>query len=474
MRLRTRLTLTVALFTILGLAIGGAVINSVLRDRLTAQLDLQLAEAQPMISNRLELESHVGSGPGGPGVGRGRVSFPQGTYAAILDSNGQVVREVQFLFDPTAHGSPPAIDSELLNTVRKDGEAIATVPARNGEYSYRVRLTQTTTGTLAIAIPLTGLDDTMSLLTAVELGVGAAVILAVSALTYVAVRAETRPLDRMTRTAEAIAAGDFSRRITAAPGDTEVGRLAAALDAMLSRIDSALASRQAAADRLRVFVADASHELRTPLTSIRGYSELFNRTELTADERVTAMRRIEQEATRMSGLVDDLLTLARLDENPTPTRQSVAVGALVEDAVTDARAADPNREVQGLVDGSPIVIGDPDQLRAVIANLWRNALVHTPAGTPVELRARAEGDRVVLEVIDHGPGIPVDQRDLVFERLWRADDSRVRDSGGAGLGLAITAHVVQLHGGTIKVDGTEGGGATFRIELPAAHADGAS
>lgn len=467
MRLRTRLTLTVAVFTVLGLALGGAVINSILRERLVAQLDVQLSDATPMIANRLDLSPRPGPGPGNADVGRGRMSFPQGTYAALRDADGQIVREIQFQFDPDERSSPPAIADSLLTEARRDGEVITTVPSQDGNFTYRIRLAETVAGTLVIGVPLNGLDDTMALLTAVELGVGAGVILIVSALTYVAVRAETRPLDRMTSTAEAIAGGDFGRRIDPAPGDTEVSKLAAALDAMLARIDAALSARQAATERLREFVADASHELRTPLTSIRGYAEMFDRAELSADDLSSAMRRIQQEAARMSGLVDDLIILARLDEGPVMDRDSIALKPLLADAAKDVRAADPARDITERVDGAPVVTGDADQLRAAIANLWRNALVHTPPGTPVEIEAEVRGDTAVIRVIDHGPGIPADQRELVFERLWRADGSRVRDRGGAGLGLAITARIVQLHGGTIAAEPTEGGGATFRIELPA-------
>ncbi|MFL5825804.1 MAG: sensor histidine kinase, partial [Thermoleophilaceae bacterium] len=221
-------------------------------------------------------------------------------------------------------------------------------------------------------------------------------------------------------------------------------------------------------NRLRRFLADASHELRTPLVSIRGYAELF-RTGAVRERSETekAMRRIEEESKRMGVLVDDMLTLARVDEMREPIREPVELDRLASDAVEDARAADAERTIELVADTRAVVLGDRHQLQQVIANLMRNALTHTPAGTPVDLFVRRENGQVELVVRDHGPGLPSGDPAELFERFWRADSGRIRGAGGAGLGLAIVAAIVDAHGGSVSAADAAGGGAEFTVRLPA-------
>jgi two-component system OmpR family sensor kinase len=249
---------------------------------------------------------------------------------------------------------------------------------------------------------------------------------------------------------------------------TEVGRLGTALNRMLDRLEAAFAAREASQERLRRFIADASHELRTPLASIRGYAELFRMgAARSPDDVEKSMRRIEEEAARMGVLVEDLLTLARLDEVREAPHDTVDLSVLARDAVDDARATAPEREIT--LDSEPVtVIGDADQLRQVLANLLRNALVHTPDGTPIEVTARRDGDDVCLEVRDHGPGLPTDDPDEIFERFWRSEGGRERGRGGAGLGLAIVAGIVDAHRGIVRAHNAPDGGASFVVRLPAA------
>jgi two-component system OmpR family sensor kinase len=246
-----------------------------------------------------------------------------------------------------------------------------------------------------------------------------------------------------------------------------VGRLGLAINAMLGQLETAFAERAANEQRLRHFVSDASHELRTPLTSMRGYAELLRRNPVMSEEDVIlATRRIEEETRRMGVLVDDLLLLARLDQGRPLQRVPVELAALVTDACADARVTDPGRAITARIEAPVEVVGDDMRLRQVLGNLVRNALVHTPAGTPVEVGLSRDGTAAVLEVIDHGPGIPTEDAHTIFERFHRADPGRSRDQGGSGLGLSIAAAVVVAHGGQIGVRTTPGGGATFRIELP--------
>ncbi|MBA2581543.1 MAG: sensor histidine kinase, partial [Thermoleophilaceae bacterium] len=239
-------------------------------------------------------------------------------------------------------------------------------------------------------------------------------------------------------------------------------------NAMLGQIERAFAERQASEDRLRRFLADASHELRTPLSSIRGYAELFRigAARKPADTE-KAMRRIESEAARMGVLVEDLLALARLDELREPDREPVDLTHVARDAADDARAAAPERTIELDANGPVVVLGDPHQLRQVLANLMRNALVHTPAGTPIELRVGRDGAEAMLEVRDHGPGLPTADSEAIFERFWRADPGRGRGRAGAGLGLAIVSGVVAAHGGRVQAADAAGGGASFVVWLPA-------
>jgi two-component system OmpR family sensor kinase len=271
----------------------------------------------------------------------------------------------------------------------------------------------------------------------------------------------------MGETARSIVATDLSKRVTPSTEKTEVGRLGLALNTMLAQLESAFAERAAQERRLRHFISDASHELRTPLTSMQGYAELLVRNpDMESDDLGLAMRRMQNETARMGVLVDDLLLLARLDQGRPLQRGRVDLEALVTDAGADARAADSGRLITARITAPLVVLGDDMRLRQVIGNVVRNALVHTPSGTPVDIELRAEDSHAVIEVVDHGAGIPADQVERVFERFHRADPLRSGDQGGSGLGLSIAAAVVGAHGGRISVRPTAGGGATFRIELP--------
>jgi two-component system OmpR family sensor kinase len=269
------------------------------------------------------------------------------------------------------------------------------------------------------------------------------------------------------------------------PPTTELGRLSSALNAMLSQIETAFRARSASEaqavrseHRMRQFVADASHELRTPLTSIRGFAELYRQG--AAPDAAVVVRRIEDEAARMSLLVEDLLLLARLDEERPLQIEPVHLIELVNDAAEAARAVAPDRTVSvelGEAAGGLVVSGDQARLRQVVGNLVTNALTHTPAGTPVTLRLRADvAEHAVIEVADQGPGMSAEQAEQIFERFYRVDKARTRQAvggpglphSGAGLGLAIVAALVAAHQGSVTVDTAPGEGATFRVRLPLA------
>jgi two-component system, OmpR family, sensor kinase len=320
-----------------------------------------------------------------------------------------------------------------------------------------------------VAIPLTEVQSTLSGLVLLEALISLGAVAATAILALLIIRIGLRPLQRMGTVAADIAAGDLTKRVEPATSTTEIGRLGLALNSMLSQIEVAFAERTASNARLRRVIADASHELRTPLTSIRGYAEMLRRgaAESPTDSEA-ARRRIEDEAIRMTGLVDDLLVLARLDQGRPLAREAVDLRDIANDAVADARVVAPRREISLSANGPVVVTGDDTRLRQVLGNLMRNALVHTPQQTAIEVAVATEDGLGRMSVADHGPGLDEDDVARIFEPFYRADPSRSRDSGGAGLGLSIVSAVVSAHGGRVKVTKTDGGGATFEVELPLA------
>ena len=419
-----------------------------------------------------------------------------------------------------------------------------TVAAKSGDHRWRVvaipHLFATANGSVISGVVVVGLDvtdvyTTIGHLIGIDLIVSLITVLGLALVGITVVRSSLRPLTEIERTAEAIAAGDLSRRVPDRDPRTEVGRLGRSLNAMLSQIEFAFRARadsetaaRRSEERIRQFVADASHELRTPLTAIRGFAEYYrqrggleNGTPVTRERDTTSiinaaahgaaapgraaapaaagnplsradldriMRRVEQESARMGVLVEDMLLLARLDQQRPLESRPVDLLTLAADAVHDARvmAADRSIDLSVGAGAALIVLGDEVRLRQVIGNLMSNALLHTPDGTPVAVQIRSGAldealsggqfpaggpsspPAVILEVADRGPGLTPDQAERAFERFYRADQARARKGGGSGLGLAIVAALVTAHGGVVQVGPTPGGGATFRIALPLA------
>lgn len=359
-----------------------------------------------------------------------------------------------------------------------------TVEGSNGETRWRMLVTLFPDGTaLTVGQDMADVDSAVSRLVWTEAVIGA-VVLGLMAIAGVAVvRTSLRPLRAIERTADAIAAGDLSRRVPEPEPDTdsprtELGRVARTLNSMLTEIEAAFAARAASEERMRRFVADASHELRTPLTTIRGFAELYRQGAAgSPEEAARLIGRIEEEAARMGLLVEDLLLLARLDQARPLAQDPVDLPVIASDAVHAARAVDPDRSISLEVapQAGPLVVpGDEARLRQVLDNLLSNALTHTPAGSPVTVRLGREEQRAVVEVADRGPGLTPEQARRVFERFYRVDSARSRPTtgrvgtGGSGLGLAIVAALVAAHRGTVDVVSTPGEGATFRVWLPLA------
>jgi two-component system OmpR family sensor kinase len=277
-----------------------------------------------------------------------------------------------------------------------------------------------------------------------------------------------RPLDEIETTAAAIAAGDLSRRVERAEPRTEVGRLGLALNAMLGQIEAAFKGQAASERKLRRFVADASHELRTPLAAVRAYAELFGRgADRHPDDLARSMEGIRRESERMSALVEDLLLLARLDEGRPLAREPVELERVVREAVETARTVEPDRPID-LDAEHAAVLGDRERLRQIVDNLLGNVRAHTPAGAPVRVRVGRTNGKATIAVEDTGPGLRPEDLERIFERFYRADESRSRASGGVGLGLSIVAAVAEAHGGAVAARSEPGKGAAFEITLPLA------
>jgi signal transduction histidine kinase len=372
---------------------------------------------------------------------------------------------------------------QIVDRLGNDGGPV-TVSSADGRTRWRV-VAATAPGdwTVVVAADLERDEGAIRRLVFIQAVVGLIVLSVLGGAGYVLVRNSLRPLVEVERTARAIADGDLSQRVPQGDDRTEVGRLTTALNRMLSRIESAFRAQQASEsqardseERMRRFVADASHELRTPLTSIRGFAELYRQGAVSGDDDVRRlMERIESEGGRMGLLVEDLLLLARMDLQRPMAVRPVDLAAVAGDAVHDARAVQPDRPIALHLDESltdvPVLLGDEDRLRQIVANLVTNALVHTPPGTRITVTVGedATDDGVlVLRVADEGPGMDPADAARAFERFYRADSARTRATGGSGLGLSIVAALVAAHRGKVTVTDTPGGGVTFTVHLPLA------
>ncbi len=472
--LRARLVATLLALAAFGLAAVTVTSTVLLRGYLTDRIDEQLVRTGHVVSAGMRSLPPSGSRP--------QQILPTDFQITLFDTDGQ--RTAQLGRDG---GGPELPAGPLPGGPRS-------VPGTDGAAGWRVLVVTTQDGSAVIALSLASVQATVVKLLRIELIVGAAVLAVLAVLATGLVRVGLRPLSRIEHTAglialDLIALGDIDRRIADTDDRTETGRLGGTLNLMLTRLAEALREKEQSASTLRRFIADASHELRTPVTSIRGFAELFRRGGLNRPEEVArTMRRIEDEATRMGLLVDDLLLLAHLDAHRPISREPVDLITLAHDAVLDAQARDPGRPLTLEVGNGPtVVVGDDSRLRQVLANMLVNALTHTPTGTPIRVALAVLGPDhrvpaavsgsptglmtagvVVLEVSDIGWGMTQAQASQIFDRFYRADNARTRATGGSGLGLSIAASIVDAHSGRIEVYTSPGEGATFRVELPAA------
>ena len=473
--LRKRLVLGSAALIALAAILIGVVSVLSLQGFLVGRLDKQLLSASNRSQGALE-GGQVVEGQRPPA--RDFLALPgqsAGTIAGLASNSGEITAGV---LGVKGGASSLSIEQlEILSGLEQINEPITVALGGDlGDYRMIVSDDPVTGDTLIVGLPLSDVQATVLQLTILVVGIGILAIAVAAVAGAVAVRFALRPLERVASTATRVSELQLDRgavalaeRVSLDDADprTEVGQMGSALNRLLEHVASALAARQASEDKVRSFVADASHELRTPLASIRGYAELTRRGghEVPTDV-AHAIGRIEAESVRMTGLVESLLLLARLDESAPFELRAVDLSQLLIEAVGDAAVAGPDHEWELELPDDPIVVtGDSARLQQVVANLLANARIHTPAGTSVTATLVMEGDRAVIEVRDTGPGIAEELQAKVFERFVRGDSSRSRAAGSTGLGLAIVSAVVESLGGTSSVS-SEPGSTVFRIELP--------
>ncbi|MCK2024700.1 HAMP domain-containing histidine kinase [Microbacterium sp. SSW1-47] len=527
--LRAKVTgVTVAVLA-LGLLVAGIGTVPLLRNALVENINAQLPAlvTSDLIERYFDTTTIDGVTTYTP-----RDEKPRDFSFAVYDAEGALRATA-----PSASGRAPFFPAEYsLSEAQANEDKVLALEGDNGSvYHGAVALVQQEGTPLSIqmvALPLAEADRIISQYFGIYITIALITIFVAALLTRGLVTLTFRRLGQVEQTAMSIAAGDFRQRLTDLEPTTEVGRLNAAINTMLDRVDRSLAQRDRTVQHMRRFIGDASHELRTPLVSVRGYAELYRMGAITGEEDTArAMERIEKEAIRMGVLVEDLLALARLDEEREPTIEPLDLRPIARDAALDVRAAAPGRvvsvidrtlenvptapvrtpivpieperttprvrplaplsrlrrrakqneeppaidfsEVQDIpVRTPPIVLGEENKVRQVVTNLLGNARRFSPADSPIEIVV--DSDRLAgtasIAIVDHGEGVPPQIREQIFERFWRADTSRARETGGSGLGLAIVASILKALNGDIAVSESPGGGATFTVTLPLAPA----
>ncbi|GGO09314.1 sensor histidine kinase [Micromonospora parathelypteridis] len=493
--LRVKLVTSVLALVAVALLVISSLTAYFLRNYLEGQVDGQVRSATQGLGQAL------------PGLRSGEIrAMLPSDYVVSLADETQVYRAI-YDYKSLDPEQLPSFPTSVDGFEDSEGEP-KTVVSHDGHTRWRVYYAAQPDGSvLAVGQPLTEVDRAVKQLVWIDLLVGGSVLILLASVGAAIVRTSLKPLVEIERTAAAIAGGDLTQRVPDPEQGqehptSELGRLSRALNAMLTQIEAAFTARAASEsaarwaesaardaavaaqasearairseERMRQFVADASHELRTPLTTIRGFAELYRQGAAREPEQTAGLlRRIEDEASRMGLLVEDLLLLARLDRERPLSLTSVELPVLASDAVQAARVMAPDRRIELEIEpgsGPLVVSADDARLRQVIGNLVTNALTHTPPDAEIRVRLRAEpGDLAVVEVADTGPGLSAEQAERVFERFYRADAARTRRADGntgTGLGLAIVAALVAAHHGSVEVAETPGGGATFRVRLP--------
>ena len=468
--LRNRLILASVVLTSFAIIASDFAANAALRTYLISQVDDQLINISSTSLNRLDragiapLEADDKNSPFK--ILEPLRGVPTATSITLLDVDGNLIGQV----GGELGGKNFAVTGMKIDEVSQYKNRPFTIEGKDGQPDIRAlaQMLPTGMGSVIVADSLEKVDKTLSQLRFLFLILGLIALITIAMAARWIIALGLKPLEAVEDTAEAIAAGDLSARLPAAKPDTEVGRLTTSLNTMLARIEESFTARVESENKLRRFVADASHELRTPLTAIRGFAELHRQGAVVGEEKTKELiNRIEKESVRMSSLVEDLLLLARLDQSRELAKEPVDLNTLITEAVASARAAGPNHPIEIKLEASEIfVLGDSQRIHQVIANLLANARAHTPNGTEISITAMQGVSETTIAVSDKGPGLSKADQNRIFERFYRADPSRVRNSGeGSGLGLSIVDAVMKAHGGYVSVKSEIGQGATFTLHF---------
>ena len=466
--LRNRLTVGVLVLSAFGFAGAGFGAQALLKDYLIHQVDRQLLSVLDGTASRLDQAGIAHDEDDVPQAARASTPLnrvPTSISVTVLDPFGNLVGGIGG--DLNSNQITEYVKGLLPGQVSAFGSRPFTIEAPGTDFRVATTVLPSSLGSVIVAQSLSDFDKTTHQIGVVFLIIGGIVLLFIAFASRQVIKLSMKPLKKIEKTAEQIAAGDLSARLENFEPNTEVGRLSTSLNTMLSRIEESFAARAESEDKLRRFVADASHELRTPLTSIRGFAELHRQGAVPEGEKTKELiSRIEKESMRMGYLVEDLLLLARMDQSRELVMTDLDLSNLVKEAVTSAQAAGPDHPITSDITNNVHTQGDADKVYQVVTNLLANARTHTPAGTQIHVSAYSTQEGSYVSVTDKGPGLTAEDQQHIFERFYRVDSSRQRSSNeGSGLGLSIVDEVMKAHGGTVSVASEPGNGATFTLHF---------
>ena len=466
--LRNRLTIGVLVLSAIGFVGAGVGSQALLRNYLIHQVDDQLLSVVGGTADRLDQagiarEENDDDRPARSLTPLNRV--PTSISVTVLDPFGNLIGGIGG--DLNSNQITDYVKGLLPGQVAAYGNRPFTIEAPGADFRVATTVLPSSLGSVIVAQSLAEFDKTTRQIGTVFLVIGSLVLLFIAFASRQVIKVGMRPLEKIEETAEQIAAGDLSARLENFDPDTEVGRLSTSLNTMLSRIEESFEARMQSEDKLRRFVADASHELRTPLTAIRGFAELHRQGAVPPGEKTNELiARIEKESMRMGYLVEDLLMLARMDQSRELVISDVNLSELVQEAFTSAQAAGPDHVITTNISAGVVTKGDADKIYQVVTNLLANARAHTPAGTTITVSAFSDGTDSFITVADNGPGLSAEDQARIFERFYRVDASRQRNSkDGSGLGLSIVDAVMRAHGGDVSVESELGKGAAFTLRF---------
>jgi two-component system OmpR family sensor kinase len=470
--LRNRLTVGVLVLSAFGFLGAGFGAQALLKDYLINQVDEQLLSVVSGTADRLDQagiarDEDDDDRPRAERAATPLNRVPTSISVTVLDPFGNLIGGIGG--DLNSNQVTEYVMGLLPGEVAAFGSEPFTIEAPGSDFRVATTVLPSSLGSVIVAQSLSEFDKTTQRIGVVFLIIGGLVLLFIAFASRQVIKIGMKPLTKIEATAEKIAAGDLSARLENFEPDTEVGRLSTSLNQMLSRIEESFTARTETENKLRRFVADASHELRTPLTSIRGFAELHRQGAVPEGEKTKELiSRIEKESIRMGSLVEDLLLLARMDQSREIVMKDVDLSALVKEAVLSAQAAGPEHPITSDVAHDVHTQGDADKIYQVVTNLLANARAHTPAGTAIHVATYSDEKGTYVTVADNGPGLTAQDQQHIFERFYRVDTSRQRNSSdGSGLGLSIVDEVMKAHGGEVSVASEPGNGATFTLHFKA-------